>query len=94
MNYQDDISDTEYDTNEDGMDGQDEDMIEQTLEQVEAHENTTDEDNSSLESSASERSINNQPFGMGVSVDEDKEHLQKKMLRTTKLNLLLIMREK
>eukprot|EP00957_Ditylum_brightwellii_P182829 13926703-Ditylum_brightwellii.AAC.1 len=37
-----------------------------------------DEDDSSLESSASDICANNQPFGTSVSVDEDKEHPQKK----------------
>eukprot|EP00957_Ditylum_brightwellii_P039206 2965427-Ditylum_brightwellii.AAC.1 len=36
------------------------------------------EDDSSLEISARDRSAKNQPFGMSVSMDEMKEHPQKK----------------
>eukprot|EP00957_Ditylum_brightwellii_P162547 12378020-Ditylum_brightwellii.AAC.1 len=67
-NYQDDMSDIEDDSNEE------EELIEHTLERVEAYEDVMDEDDSLLEISASDTCANNQPFGTSVSVDEDKEH--------------------
>eukprot|EP00957_Ditylum_brightwellii_P034628 2625803-Ditylum_brightwellii.AAC.1 len=72
VNYQDDMSDTKDETDED------KDFIEQTLERAEAHKDTMDEDNLSVRSSESNESANNQPFGVGVGVDEDKERPWKK----------------
>eukprot|EP00957_Ditylum_brightwellii_P098650 7514867-Ditylum_brightwellii.AAC.1 len=72
INYQDDMSDIENETNED------EDLIEQILEMVKAHKDTMDEDDLSVGSSASNTSANNQQVGSGVGMDEDKEHPQKK----------------
>eukprot|EP00957_Ditylum_brightwellii_P164571 12529822-Ditylum_brightwellii.AAC.1 len=70
------MSDIEDDINKDDMDDHKEDVIEQTLEWVEAEEDTMNQEDLSLESSTSERherctarSANNQPFGMDVSVN-------------------------
>eukprot|EP00957_Ditylum_brightwellii_P090789 6913584-Ditylum_brightwellii.AAC.1 len=51
-----------------------EELIEQTLEKVEAYEDVMNEDDSLLEGSANDTCANNQPFGKSVSVGEDKKH--------------------
>eukprot|EP00957_Ditylum_brightwellii_P157124 11958615-Ditylum_brightwellii.AAC.1 len=72
INYQDDMSDIEDESDED------EDLIEETLERVQADKDTMDEDYLSMERSSSDTSTNNQQFGIGVGMDKDKEHWQKK----------------
>eukprot|EP00957_Ditylum_brightwellii_P176830 13469460-Ditylum_brightwellii.AAC.1 len=56
-NYQDDMSDNEDDSNEE------EELIKQILDQVEAYEYFMDEDDSLVESSTSDTCANNQPAG-------------------------------